>query len=127
MRRIRFGRNDLPQAHGLVADAPVGETIEQAAKRHLDALFGAAGIPSMSLSADDPTAAPELEHDATSVQKLTNTTHVSYAQRFHSLPVYGARLGVELSGNHDLVGIDGDLGEIGDLDTHASLSPGEAR
>jgi Zn-dependent metalloprotease len=130
LKPIRFRSDDVAGiAPGLAtALAPIaGETPVDTASRYLGTLFGAPNVPAMSLSALDPSAAPDLQPRETRTEPLSDTVQVHFEQKYGALGIYGADVGVEMAADGSLVGIDGQVADIQGLDPIPHLSPDAAR
>jgi bacillolysin/neutral peptidase B len=131
LKRLRVRGRDIPSLDKGLADSlqPVAEeTLDETARRYVADLFGAPAIPAMSLTADAASGPPELALLDERIEPLTDTYQVGYQQRFHDLPVIGARLGVELRRDRSLAGIDASLAELTEieaLDTTPKISPAD--
>lgn len=133
--RIEFPRAALAAREAaasklLAAPEPAfPEDFDSVARRYLGAAFQRMDVAAAAEALDEPKGGgepPTLEYRGVSEIGLTETIAVEYGRIYHGVPIYGARIGVEMTQTKELRGIHGHVGKPADLDPVARLSPAAA-
>lgn len=117
--------------------APARETAERgsdfnndeaAARFYLGKLLARDARPAMrSLTAPEQVqVVPDLRLQDAQLSPLTNTRMVRFEQTKASIPVFASRAVVEMDQNRELLGVEAQLAEVGNVSPIASLSPAQA-
>jgi len=99
---------------------------ETAARRYLNAMIASPAVPSIS-TADAETPATEYRTVRTETVPLTGSRIVKFTQYRHRIPVYGSVVTIELDEGNSLLSIGSALGEPGDVDPVATISPADVQ
>lgn len=99
---------------------------ETAARRYLNAMIASPAVPSLS-AADAETPATEYRAVRTETVPLTGSRVVKFAQYRHRIPVYGSLVTIELDGGNSLLSMGSAVGEPGDVDPVATISPADVQ
>lgn len=99
---------------------------ETAARRYLNAMIASPAVPSLS-AADAETPATEYRTVRTETVPLTGSRVVKFTQYRHRIPVYGSLVTIELDGGNSLLSMGSAVGEPGDVDPVATISPADAQ
>ena len=97
---------------------------ETAARRYLNAVIASPDVPSIS-TADAETPATEYRTARTETVPLTGSRIVKFTQYRHRIPVYGSLVTIELDEGNSLLSIGSAVGEPGDVDPVATISPAD--
>lgn len=120
-REIKFSVSDEPAPPG------VPEDFDAAARRYLGMLFEKPAGASFSVTAEKAQETPDLSFKGAEEVPLADTTVAEYTQKWRGIPVYGARVGVEMTSGRKLVNISGYVASPEGVDPVATLSPADAR
>jgi bacillolysin/neutral peptidase B len=137
LRRIEFtaGAEEVPAELAKTLVPPTNaldEDFDTIARRYLEALFTGPVQPNETFKGFAGTDVapdrllPELVYHCMQDVALTGTTVAQYWQSWSRVPIYGARIGVEMTSYKQLVGVNGYLADPGDVDPIATLSPAAA-
>jgi bacillolysin/neutral peptidase B len=99
---------------------------ETAARRYLNAFIASPAVPSIS-TADAETPATEYRTARTETVPLTGSRVVKFTQYRHRIPVYGSLVTIELNEDNSLLSIGSAVGEPGDVDPVATISPADVQ
>lgn len=103
------------------AGTPRFDSLEEAARYHLDHAFRTAGSPTFrSIAGSDAIASPAADMETVSERSLekTDTTLVRFRQRYRDLRVFGGGAGVEVTGDGEFVSLNSyadSVSDIGDM------------
>ncbi len=97
---------------------------ETAARRYLNAMIASPAVPSIS-TGDAETPATEYRTARTETVPLTGSRVVKFTQYRHRIPVYGSLVTIEMDEGNSLLSIGSAVGEPGDVDPVATISPAD--
>ena len=113
----------------LLEPSPPGvpEDFDAAARRYLGVLFEKPANASFAILEDPDQELPDLSFKGAQELPVADTTVAEYTQKWRGIPIYGARVGVEMTSSKQLVNISGYVASPTGVNPLATLSPAEAR
>jgi bacillolysin/neutral peptidase B len=97
---------------------------ETAARRYLNAMIASPEVPSLS-STETEMPATEYRTARTETVPLTGSRVVKFTQYRDRIPVYGSSVTIELDDSNALLSVGSALGEPGDVNPVATISPAD--
>ena len=113
----------------LLAPSPPGvpEDFDAAARRYMGVLFEKSANASFAAVAEPDQESPDLSFKGIKELPVAETTVAEYTQKWRGIPIYGARVGVEMTSSKQLVNISGYVAAPTNVNPIATLSPEDAR
>ncbi len=101
---------------------------ESAARFYLDRIFQRDESPTIrGLVADvEPAVVPTMQLRDSAPSSATNTWTVRFWQTSSAIPIFGSNVVVELDKDKELLAVDGQVADVGNVSPVASASPAEA-
>lgn len=136
LTRINFTGSDASTVSAAFAEslspspADTPEGFDATARRYLETLFttpvNAGFMEATSEQQPSSQLLTNMNYTGLGEIQLTETVVAEYEQKWRGIPIYGARIGVEMTRNKELVNVSGHVAPPVDINPLATLAPTDA-